>query len=245
MIATVQVWMRADSALGPRYWRNTWEVDLGVLGFWASDLSSIAQAFGTFHKKVLLTPFNVDHVVVSTYVEDGHPYDPDTFHVEPIDAPGERVMGGDGEHALPLGVTLLSRKAVVRGRQGFLTSRGFLTTSDITSDASGVVRLANRVSLQTIIGGRFSDLQTALGTAHVCMASGAAAESVREVTGLFVNRLSARQTENRVKTRVPSTSPLAEMGRFLGDLQGVAEVMNPIITAYNALPLPDVPLLGD
>lgn len=245
MIATVAVWMRTESALGPRFWRNTWEVDLGVLGFWATDLASIGQAFGAFHKGLLLEPYQVDHVVVSTYTEDGKPYDPDTFHVEPIEAYGTRVLGGAGEYALPLANTLLCRKAVVRGRQGHLALRGFLSTADIASDDSGVVRLANKASLQTIVGNRWSTLVSALGTAKVAMASGATAESVREVVDLRVNALSTRQTANRIKTKVPSTSPFAGMAKLLGDLQGAAEVMNPIIEAFNALPLPDVPLLGD
>lgn len=245
MIGTVAVWFKTDTALGPRYWRNTWELDLGVAGFWANDLSSIAQAFATFHKGLLLEPFSVDHVVVSTYIKDGHPYDPDTFHVEPVDALGTRVLGGAGESAMPLASTLICRKAVVRGRQGHLALRGFLSTSDIASDASGVVRLADRAALQTIVGNRWATLVSSLGLNKVSMASGEFAENVREVTGLYVNRLSNRQTQNRVKTKVPKTSPFAAMADIIGNLQGAAEVMNPIIEAFNALPLPDVPLLGD
>lgn len=244
MEATVQVWFRADSAKGPQYWRNTWEIDLGIGGFWANNLETVAQAFATFHKTFLLPVFTIDHVVVSTIAADGEPYNPDTFSVTPINQAGTRTLPS-GEHALPLVNVLHVRKTVVRGRPGRLMLRGALGTSDIVSDISGVTKLADPAGLESGIDGKFGELLTNLGAVVPALVGSGLAANPRPVVSLNIAGLSYNPARRAVKPKVPPTSPFSQMAQFLGDLQGVAEVMNPIITAYNALPLPDVPLLGE
>lgn len=243
-VASVDVVHRFETPTGPKEWHNRWEIDLGVLGFWANDLSVIAQAFGTFHRNLLNSAFTVDRVVIGTYVQDGTPYDPDTFHVEPIGLAG---IGGtpEGSALLPLSDVLFVRKRTVRGRPGKLYLRGFLQTNVIESDAGGVTRIKASANLQSAVATQFSTLVGSLGTVKVALASGAGPDNVREVDMLQVAGLAQRKTRRAVKPVAPAASPFRQMADFIGDLQGVAEVMNPIITAYNALPFPDVPLLGD
>jgi len=244
MEGTVQVWFRAESAKGPQYWRNTWEIDLGIGGFWANNLETVAQAFATFHKAFLLPVYTIDHIVVSTIAEDGEPYNPDTFSVTPINQAGTRTLPS-GEYALPLTNVLHVRKTVVRGRPGRLMLRGALGTSDIQSDGSGVVRLADAPGLESGIDGKFGELLTSLGAVVPCLVGSGLAATPRPVVAMNIAGLSYNPARRAVKPKVPTTSPFAQMAEIVGGLQGAAELMNPIITAFNALPLPDVPLLPE
>lgn len=238
------VWNRADSAKGPSFWKNTWEIDLGIGGFWANDLQVVAEAFGDFHRALLLPFYYVDHVVISTIAEDGEPYNPDTFATVPINLPGTMAIDPSAT-ALPLTNVLHVRKNVVRGRPGKLMLRGVLNSNDIETVPGGVVRLINQAQFSAFVQTQYAALRTALGLVVPSLVGSGLAATPRPVESCSVAGLSYNPARRAVKTKVPATSPLAQMAGFIGDLQNVAEVMNPIIQAYNALPLPDVPLLGD
>jgi len=222
----------------PRYWANTWELDAG-LETWIADNDMVCAALAAFHQSVLLPPFTVDRVVLSSWVPDGEPYDPSTFYVKQIQAPGLRNL--DNREYQPLTSTLVVKRTGAVGRQGTMLLRGFLHEGDI---ANGVVPQGVLTDIQTALSAAFATLKTALDPCQPAMLS-------RNNLGFFVSRIytdlyakgcSVKQLRNGRKTK-NINSQVEGLGKTLENLGIAYDVINTVFTAFNALPIGDVPLL--
>lgn len=226
---SVEVVYRADGAGEPSYWANRYEATASLGGTF-TDLSVIADAFQAFAVNMLVEPFWVDHIVISSYEKDGEPYNPDNLYVQPVGLRGARSFGTG---VLPLTNVLHIRKTVARGRVGHLFLRGYLTEDDIISDQlSGVVRLSSPTVVQTAVSTSFANLQTALGAGNsLALISGpGAGTNVREVDGMIVAGLSIRNMRTQRKSRIVANS-LESLTDILADgIVGVEEI-GPLVLA--------------
>jgi hypothetical protein len=140
---TVRVIMKAPGII-PQFWANTWEMS-SVLGSTSDvDWSTFAFNLATFHAGMLMSPFIVDRVVVSTLATDSEPYDVTKLGVFEVNLEGARGAAGD---IVPLWNCVLVKKVVLPGRLGNLLLRGFLTEGDLNSPG-GVPGLADKPGIQ-------------------------------------------------------------------------------------------------
>ncbi len=104
------------------YAPNTLEYDGQVT---ACDI--IANAYAD----ILLPDFKVKKVVLSTFVRDGQPYNPDSFVVFEYNLQGRRTRSGS--ESLDLNVCLTMNRRTDSGRNGRFLLRGVLTEAMVRS----------------------------------------------------------------------------------------------------------------
>jgi hypothetical protein len=115
-------------------WANTYEVQaVTEPPNSITAVEALANAFAALDRAMLLSSATVDRVVVSTYVPDGLPYNPDSFTSIPISQPGLR--SGAGQDPLPLEACVFVRRNAPTGRDGRLLYRGYLLESDVTTSS--------------------------------------------------------------------------------------------------------------
>jgi hypothetical protein len=115
-------------------WANTYEVQaVTEPPNSITAVEALANAFAALDRAMLLSSATVDRVVVSTYVPDGLPYNPDSFTSIPISLPGLR--SGAGQDPLPLEACVFVRRNAPTGRDGRLLYRGYLLESDVTTSS--------------------------------------------------------------------------------------------------------------
>lgn len=207
-VVSVRVVMQAGSVDSPIEWFNNHEIQVGEVPLGAVEIDAVCSAFVGFHSSLLLTPYIITRVILSSYAEDGKPYDPETLAIRLFNTHGS-AFGVDGAtQGLPLSNILRVQRDVERGRPGAMLLRGFLTETMIASDAlTGVVRLTSLNDVQEIVSDAFSVLETALTNAgcSLVMAYGEnTPTNVREVLGMTVRGVGSKQLRNKVAPRYGS-----------------------------------------
>lgn len=129
------------------HWFNTYEARFTELGNQA-DLDSLAAGLVEYEAALHFTTVAVDQVTISTWGEDAHPYNPESFVTTPFDNVGTRSLGG-GE-MLDLRCCLFVKRLPSSGRIGRLFYRGCLAEADVTSFA-GTFALADAAARQTAL----------------------------------------------------------------------------------------------
>lgn len=118
---TVRVIQSANN--GSVKWANTLEYTA------TSDVSTgtafaIAEEIKNAFTSILINQFAVEKVVISTWVPDGQPYNPDSFIVFPFNVNGTRSrFPGD---VVDLAICLRLDKRAISGRSGRILLRGVL-----------------------------------------------------------------------------------------------------------------------
>lgn len=246
MLYSGQIIFRAgDTAVG-QYWRNTWEFDAGALAVWSADVAAdIATAVATFHRPLLLADYYIDRVVVGAYAEAGI-MSPDQFVVVLDGSAGTRTRSTN--HLLGLSSSLVVRRQTTQGRAGQLWLRGFLHEADVEGRATGALMLTAPTAVQADVADAFATFAAnlaALGVDPVLARGTEPAALIRPVTGLVVNGAANRAVRRRVRRGPGLPAPLQTVVDTLGALGEAAGMINPILEAYNLLPLADVPLLPE
>lgn len=204
------------------------------------DISVLASALGGFHRNLLLNPFYVDRIILSSYAEDGKPYDPESFAVRTINQRGLLAFGTTVTDALPLNQVLRVRRDVQRGRPGAMLLRGLLAEGDITSDPlSGRVTLADQPGLQTLVSDAYAALDDSLNVIECQMVMARGPESdpfqqLRNVETLTVVGLGQKQLRNKVSPRYGG-GLFGDILRAIDAVKESAPALEAIAEALNAL----------
>ena len=246
---TVTVVLGADGPKGRQYWANRLELSAPVGGV-GIDPPLVAQAFAAAWTNVLLPAFWVDHILLSTYAPDSQPYNPSNLFVLPVGARGTRVVPA-GSAALPLNNVLHVRKLTGSGRLGHLFLRGFLCTTDLTSDPNtGVVSLTDPDNFFTEMQALYDNIVAGLGgAATLAMISGTGVIlQERTVTGFAPVGIKSRDYRTRRKSRLvenaldQARSILGDGGITVDEIPAVVETVTTLVRALGA-ELPPVPPL--
>lgn len=186
-VFTVRSYKHQDIAVTSS-WANTYEVkneaSASIL-----DLQTMASIIMSFEKRMSQDTVIVDRAVVSTWIPDGTPYDPESFIVVEDGGAG-LVTSPAAADVLPLDVCLHIRRIVLTGRLGKLFLRGALAEDDVagrygdiylTSPSTIEARLADAIE-DSGLDDYLGSLATPL---RIVMAS-LSGESMlaRDVTGL-------------------------------------------------------------
>jgi hypothetical protein len=124
--------VRVYKQIGGFAWANTYEVQaVTEPPNSITAVEALATAFAALDRAMLLDTATVDRVVVSTYVPDGLPYNPDSFTSIPISLPG--LKSPAGQDPLPLEACVFVRRNAPTGRDGRLLYRGYLIETDVMS----------------------------------------------------------------------------------------------------------------
>jgi len=124
--------VRVYKTIGGFAWANTYEVQAVTEPTNSiTSIENLASAFASLDRALLLDIATLDRVVVSTYVPDGLPYNPDSFTSVPISLPGLRVSAGT--QPLPLEACVFVRRNAPTGRDGRILYRGYLVESDVNT----------------------------------------------------------------------------------------------------------------
>ena len=172
------------------HWFNTYEVCFFDVGT-TSDLDSIGSGLVAFEAELLLAPYMIDQVTISTHAEDAHPYNPMSFSTQPYTQGGQRATGGND--LLDLRVALFLKRLPFSGRIGRLFLRGSLHEGDIEAPA-GVARLVDTAAMVTAVenakdaGGLASNLNEGPGQPHIVMIG--ASNVTRTVSDIVVGGVS-------------------------------------------------------
>lgn len=142
---TVRVYKKVDIA-ADQMWANTYELQAAV-GASAANLVTAAQAIVEFEKTIHQDTVFFDRVVVSTWVDDGVAYDPESFTTIPLTGAG-LVASPVAAEVLPLQVALFVRRDTLSGRTGKVFYRGCLGEDDV-SGRFGTIALTNAAAIQT------------------------------------------------------------------------------------------------
>jgi len=126
--------VRTYKTIGGFAWANTYEVQaVTEPPNSITAVEALASAFANLERNMLLDIANVDRVVVSTYIPDGLPYNPDSFTTFPVSQPGLRDT--TGTQPLPLEACVFVRRNAPTGRDGRILYRGYLVESDVNTAA--------------------------------------------------------------------------------------------------------------
>lgn len=186
-VFTLRVYKHLDIAVS-QFWANTWEIRSRASGT-ITGLKAACQALVDFESELALDTTQFDRYVLSTYVEDGTPYNPSSFVSQPLSTTGARTSGAAALQ-LPLNIVLFIRRDVLTGRTGKLYLRNVLEEGDVngrfgeiqlTSLATWVSRVSSALS-----GSGADDLLAGGASDYVIsMASGAGASpAYRDITDL-------------------------------------------------------------
>lgn len=183
---SLRVYKKIDIA-ADQVWANTYEMRANT-GVTYDDLVDAADTLVAFEKIFHQDTTFFDRVVVSTYVEDGAPYNPDSFISLPQSGAGA-VASPVAAETLPLQVVLFVRRDVASGRTGKIFYRGCLEEDDVQG-RFGTISLTSPSTIATRISGALTtsglDEYLAGGTAplRLLMVSGAGGTSQRDISGL-------------------------------------------------------------
>lgn len=194
---TVRIYKRLSTAPN-MVWSNTYELfkdPVGEVDF--TEYQALAQRLASFEQDFHLTDVIFDRAVISTHVEDGEPYNPESFVTIPLgDVIGQRAGTSD---PMSLHNVLFVRKNVSFGRNGKLYYRRCLRESDVTSPA-GVPRIDVSSPLYTEVATAFTTYIESLTngddtTFRLVMV--AENQPVRNVTALAVTNVRNVKFNNR------------------------------------------------
>lgn len=109
-------------------WANTYELQ-AIGEVTKATLESAASTILAAEREFTFNFVNFDRVVVSTYVPDGTPYNPDNFFTVIYDLQGLRISEAE---PMPLYACMFARRVVAGGRPGKAFYRGCLNESDVS-----------------------------------------------------------------------------------------------------------------
>lgn len=177
-------------------WANNYEFVNEQSAITADDVEIAIQDFSNFEGDIHLGDTQFDRGVMSSWVEDGEPYDPSTFTTYPLSGLGQRVVSGD---AMSLNYCLFVRRNTTFGQNGKLFYRRVLVEPDVNAP-SGTPALVSAATLNTT-------LQTAItanninlymdGSNNLQLRMKSALLIDRPITGLTVAGARVMQFNNR------------------------------------------------
>lgn len=184
----------------PLRWAVTHELSTNIGGD-STALDTAAAQIESFHVRMLLEPYQVEKVVLSTLAADSHPYDPTTFKVFDFNAFGTRSAGDNDVY--DLNNVLVVNRTVSFGRLGHMFLRGTLHEGDVSS-TGGRVALNDAAALNT-------ELQSAVTASGIgSLLSGTATDvqlymirpglvdnEERAISGFQVSRLGQKKLNNK------------------------------------------------
>jgi hypothetical protein len=202
-IFTVRIYKRAAGLV----WANNYEVratqDVALAQTAVIDLvNRFVQLEGALHRPGVV----IDRAVVSTYVRDSRPYNPDTFTTIPVNVQGTNTIGGTD--VMPIEYCLFVRRMVQTGRTGKLLYRGTLAEGAVTTDGlRAILGNAERNQLQSTVNNWWGTVwQVSANPFELVMASGDEQLRVRTVQALAVsNRIVIKQWGNAYFDRTNPT----------------------------------------
>jgi hypothetical protein len=182
-VFTVRVYKRSAGLV----WANNYEVratqDVPLAQTAIIDLvNRLVQLEVPLHRPEV----TIDRAVISTYVRDSRPYNPDAFTSIPVNVSGTNSGGGD---SMPVEYCLFVRRSVATGRSGKLLYRGTLSEAAVTVDGLRAVLLSTfQDSFQNVINTWWGTTwQVGANPFEMVMASGDESIQVRVVQGLRVS----------------------------------------------------------
>lgn len=182
-------------------WANTYEVQAVTEPVNSiTSIENLASAFVNLERNVHLGFITIDRVVISTYVQDGQPYNPTSFTSLPVSQSGARTGASE---VLPLEMCLFVRRNAPTGRDGRLLYRGCLMESDMNAGGFRANLVPSTISgFQTIFATWL--VSTFPGSEwNLVLASGPPGNPiVRQVTGFQVaEKIVMKKLSNRYYDR--------------------------------------------
>lgn len=177
-------------------WANTYEFH-STANIAQTDVDDLVGAWSGFEQAMHLVGVHFDRAVVSTWVEDGTPYDPTSFITVPLSLDGTRPQPSD---ALSLNNVLFIRRQTDFGQNGKLFLRRCLVESEVNA-AAGTLSLLNASALQIEVQGALASsgagayLGAGNGTFQAVMKSNLLLN--REIQSLVVAGARVMQFNNR------------------------------------------------
>lgn len=213
-ISTRVIFM-GDTAGVPVRWASTleWTVN-GSEPLSDVQVETVISNLVSFYGGLLLSPFWIERVDISTAVPDGKPYNPETFISRSVMLHGGRTVPDGVIDVLPLSNVLLLKKTVWSGREGSMLLRGALREADIQSEPlTGAISLVNRALFTSLVNTGWADyiatMQDFLVPALVNLTPDGS-YSWRPVTGLTVKTVTNKKLNNKYFNR--TATPIAEAG---------------------------------
>lgn len=190
-------------------WANTYEIQAiagqtGTEALWTQAVDDLVRLEATLHFRAV----NFDRVVVSTWVPDSRPYNPDNFTVFPVSRTGLRTPN---QGVLPLTSALFVRRNAIVGRDGKLFYRGAVDAGYLASSYP-IPRLSpDTISiLQQELNNWFSQYHPLAGAFRLVMIGVNRANQIhiRPVVSLAVSeRVVSKKLDNRWFDRVRTVTP--------------------------------------
>jgi hypothetical protein len=198
-IFTVRIYKR----YGELFWANNYEVQAAQdAPFAQTAIIDLVDRLVALERQLHIPIVTFDRAVVSTYVRDSVPYNPDAFTTIPLSGQGQNDLG-QGE-PVSLEHCLFVRRVTQAGRSGKLLYRGCLTEGGVTTvDFRAVITPGFTATLQGRLNTWFASwLQQSLW--RLVLASGNEQLNVREVQGLtLVQKVTLKQVGNAYFDRAP------------------------------------------
>lgn len=127
-------------------WANNYEFVSNTVIDDAEALA-LVTAVADFERAIHLPDAQMDRAVLSSWIEDGEPYDPTSFITYPLTGIGQRADAGE---ALSLNYCLFVRRQVDFGNNGKIFYRRVLTEADVNAP-SGTAALLNQALFNTFV----------------------------------------------------------------------------------------------
>jgi len=126
-IFTVRLYKRSAGLV----WANNYEVRASQdVAFAQTAIIDLVNRLVNLERRLHRPEVTIDRAVVSTYVRDSRPYNPDSFTSLPVNLTGNHSGGGE---SLPIEYCLFVRRSVATGRTGKLLYRGALGEEWVTT----------------------------------------------------------------------------------------------------------------
>lgn len=201
-VASVKVICSANN--GTLKWANTHEYEATVDVSYGQQVDA-ANQIATAYAKLLLPPYRVERVVISSWVPDGQPYNPDTFNVFQFSLNGQRTR--TGSEPVDLTVCMSYIRSPSGGRTGRMLLRGILTEEMLV----WVAGRANFAPPSSLDGVDFQDGEQSLFDLKALLTGGMkmvmkSASSTREILTITRGGIVFKKLNNKFfnRTRPPS-----------------------------------------
>lgn len=182
-------------------WANTYEVQATSEPINSiTAIEALASAIVSLEQQLHISGVIVDRIVISTYVQDGEPYNPSSFTTIPVSLPGQRFPYTE---VLPLEMALFVRRNSPVGRDGRLLYRGCLLEGDMSASAFRPLISQNAVNeFQAIFGTWFNTTFPSQQWSLVMASGSPNSLNVRQIIGFQVSeRMIVKKLNNRYYDR--------------------------------------------
>lgn len=167
-------------------WANTYEVQATVdIPNPETAVSAVIDRIVALERAIHLDGVIIDRAIISSYVPDSVPYNPDTFASFPYSLNSQRPANAP---VMPLEACLFVRRDVAVGRDGRILYRGCLTEEDVVSPAfRSQLTSTARTSIQNAISQWFGQGGLPAGWQFVMARGNPVPTNIRPVQGLTVS----------------------------------------------------------